>query len=138
MADDLLKAKEMLLSNGYTCVLVKDDEIYHSFDRGVKPLLKLLDDKVKLDGFSAGDKVVGKATAFLYVIANVASVYAPVMSVGAIDVFKKYNVKYFCDKQVDFIVNRSGDGKCPMETAVLNVDNPQDALTAIKEKLKTL
>ncbi len=138
MNNDLLKAKELLISQNYTCVLVKGDEVYHSFERGVKPLVEFIDKNISLCDFSAGDKVVGKATAFLYVLAEVKEVYAVVISKSAIDVFEKYGIKYQFDKKADYIINRNGDGYCPMETAVMNAENPQSALKAIKEKLKTL
>lgn len=138
MKTNLEKAKELLKSDGYTCVLCKDNSLYTSYERGVKPLLQFLENGIDLNGFSAADKVVGKATAMLYVLANVKEVYAPVMSRGAVQVFHENKIDCFCDETVDAIINRKGDGFCPMETAVKDISSLDLALLAIKEKLKTL
>ena len=57
--NDLEKAKSLLQSGGYTCVLCKDDTIHTSSHRGIRPLLELLETDVA--GFYAADKVVGRA-----------------------------------------------------------------------------
>ena len=119
-------------------MLCKDDIVYTAYDRGVKPLLKWLDDGVDLKDFSAADKVVGKAAALLYVLLGVSCVYAPVMSIGAQEVFDEHKTAFICDKTVDAIINRQGDGFCPMETAVKDISSPETAISVIKEKLKTL
>jgi hypothetical protein len=38
----------------------------------------------------------------------------------------------------DYIVNRSGDGICPMEEAVIDIDDPTEALAAVKRRLEEL
>lgn len=58
-----------------------------STERGVKPLLQWLDGENSVKGFSAVDKVVGRAAAFLYVLLEVKEVYAGVMSEGAAHYF---------------------------------------------------
>ena len=58
-----------------------------STERGVKPLLQWLDGENRVKGFSAVDKVVGRAAAFLYVLLEVKEVYAGVMSEGAAHYF---------------------------------------------------
>lgn len=138
MNSNLNKAKELLLGDGYTCVLCKDGIVYTSNERGVKPLLKWIESGTDLKDFSAADKVVGKATAMLYVLAEVKEVYAPVMSRGAVQVFEEYKITFFCDETAQAIINRKGDGFCPMETAVKDISSPEKAIVAIKEKLKTL
>ncbi|MBR0324215.1 MAG: DUF1893 domain-containing protein, partial [Bacteroidales bacterium] len=40
------------------------------------------------------------------------------------------------DKVVERIINRKGDGLCPMETLCLNVENPEEAFLKI-QKFKT-
>ena len=39
---------------------------------------------------------------------------------------------------VPAIRNRAGDGFCPMESAVLSIDDPAQALAAIKQTLQSL
>lgn len=136
--NNLERAKEILNSDDYTCVLCKNDIVYTSKSRGVKPLLDWLDNKTDLHGFSAADKVVGKATAFLYVLCGVAQIYAPVISEPARDILIENGIIPVCDKEVKAIRNRTDTGFCPMETAVYDIDNPHEALTVIKNTLTKL
>lgn len=122
----------------YTCVLGREGTLYTSKERGVKPLLEWIAQGVCLEGFSAADKVVGKATAFLYVLAGVRQVYAPVMSEAAMQVFVRYGIQTEADQIVPAIRNRSNTGLCPMETAVSECETPEDAYKIILEKLKEL
>ena len=78
--DNWEKAKTLLAEGGYTCVICGGDKVYTSHERGVKPLLELLEQGAELKGFSAADRVVGKAAAFLYVLLGVSAVYAGVIS----------------------------------------------------------
>ncbi len=133
MRQVLIKAKELLIKEGYTCVIIKSDRQYVSKDRGVKPLLDFYDSKIDLEGGAAADKVIGKAAAYLYVLLKVKEVYVGVISRPAYEVFLKYNIEVSYDLLVDAIFNRTKTGFCPMETAVKNIDNPMSALAAIKE-----
>lgn len=138
MKTNVKKAIEILNKGEYTCVLCGEDTVYTSMERGVKPLLDWLDDHKEFKGFCAADKVVGKAAAFLYVLLGVETVYAPVMSRGAIDILERYDIRFFYDCSADKIINRAGTGICPMEETVWDISNPEEALKAIKIKLTDL
>lgn len=138
MNNNILKASKALNEGLYTCVLCKNDVIYTSTKRGVKPLLDFLDSQVDLKGFSAADKVVGKAAAFLYVLLGVREVYAHVMSEPAICILESNKIQVQYDISVKNIINRSGTGNCPMEEAVADISVPSDALEAIRIRLKSL
>lgn len=133
---DLERAKSLLQNGGYTCVLCKGEAVHTSFHRGVRPLLELLETDVS--GFYAADKVVGKATALLYCLLNVKAVHAQVISSAALQVLQDSPIAVSWDTQVEYIKNRTGDGRCPMEQATEGIDDPQEALVAIQEKLKEL
>jgi hypothetical protein len=131
-------AKKLFLSDIYTCVLCKDDIIYTSTKSGILPMIEFITDSIDLNGFSAADKIVGKAAAMLFVLAEVREVYASVMSEQAIKVFLKHGVKYSCSTLVQDIINRAGTSICPMEQAVKGIENPSDAFKAIKRKLNAI
>lgn len=133
---DLERAKAILEQEGYTCVLCKDDCVHTSTHRGVRPLLDLLETNVS--GFCAADKVVGKATALLYCLLNVKAIHAQVISQAALQVLKGRGIAVTWDSQVEYIRNRAGDGRCPMEQATEHIDDPRQALIAIEKKLKEL
>lgn len=135
---DLVRAKEIFDSGDYTCVLCKGEATLTSTERGVKPILNWLDDENGAEGFSAVDKVVGRAAAFLYVLLKVKEVYADVMGKGAADVLAKYGIRFGYGVLAKEIINRKGDDICPMEQAVTGIDVPEQALVAVREKIKEL
>lgn len=131
---DLKRAKALLTGGGYTCVLCRGDIVHTATTRGVRPLIDWLDSGLDLQGFSAADKVVGRATAFLYVLLGVKEVHALVMSTPAREALVANGIAAFCDREVSGIINRRGDGQCPFEEAVLGITDPAEALTAIRKK----
>lgn len=133
MGEDLLKAITEL-NNGYTCALCRDGDIITTTQRGVKPLLDWIKLKTDLRGFAAADKVVGKAAAFLYVLLGISEIYALVISDAACAVFERFNIPARYEKRVEYIINRDGSGKCPMEQAVWDINSPEEALEVIKKK----
>ncbi len=125
------KAKELLHKGKYTCVLIKDNIEYTSTDRGVKPLLDLMKSGIDFKECSAADKVVGKAAAYLYVLLGVKEIYAAIISEPAYEVLKMYGIDIYYESVVPAIRNRDNTGYCPMETSVLDIDNPDDAYEMI-------
>ena len=121
MNTDLTRATALLNEGDYTCVACKGNTTYTATNRGVKPLVHWLDEKTDLAGFSAADKVVGKATAYLYCLLGVKAVYANVMSTAALQVLQSHGIDASCGKEVPGIINRKGDGPCPFEAAVWDI-----------------
>jgi len=138
MTDDMKKAAELLEKNSRTFAAVNGDDIITSSDRGVKPLLSLIDSGRTLSGYSAADRVVGNGAAYLYVLLGVSSVYTYVISRAALDTLAKYGIDVSYDTLTDAIKNRSGDGLCPMESAVAAAESPEAALALIRDKLKEM
>lgn len=135
---DIEKAKKLLLSGGFTCVLCKGEKFYTSGERGVSPMLTLLADGTELNGFSAADKIVGKAAAMLFVCAGITEIFARVMSTAAAEFLDKRGIKYSYEKMTEKIINRKGDGTCPMEQAVADIDDEQIGKIAIEKRYNEL
>ena len=135
---DLENAKRVLAEGGYTCVLCKDEDVCTFTLRGVKPLVQLLREGKPFCGYAAADKVVGKATAFLYVLLGVKSVYARVMSESAREVLLSAGIRVEIATLAAHIINRAGDGICPFEAAVLEISEAQTAYSAILAKMKAM
>lgn len=126
------------INEGNTCALVGEGKIFCSKQRGVAPLLAWLESGENCRNMFAADKVVGRAAAFLYVLLGVDEVCALVISESAEKVFQQFGIAYAYNEKVAAIRNRAGDGFCPMEQAVLNIDEPLQALEAIKRRLSEL
>lgn len=138
MTENMKKAVSMLNEQALTLAAVKENETITSRERGVKPLLRLIDEGKTLEGYSAADKVVGAAAAYLYVLLGAKELYANVISRRAVEVMEKYGITIEYDTLAEAIINRSGTGICPMETAVSQAVSPENALELIRSKLKEL
>ena len=106
--------------------------------RGVRPLLQWLADGVRLDGFAAADRVVGKGAALLYVRLGATAVHACTMSETGRDTLAAHGIAASCDVLVPTILNRSGDGMCPIERSVAGIDDPDEAEPAIRAAVAVL
>ncbi len=137
MTQDFITARDKLLSSSYTCVLCRNDSIRTASARGVTPLLDFLAEG-GFQGYTAADKVVGKATAFLYVLLGVHAVYARVASEEAVKILRRHGIELQADLIVPAIFNRSRTGFCPMETAVREIEEPDAALAAIRETYRSI
>lgn len=135
---DIEHAKQLLTDAGYTCVICRGDDIQTSEKRGVSPLIELLDNKADVRGYSAADKAVGKAAAMLFVLLGVGEIYAAIMSRSARKILDEYGIKYSCGEEVEYIINRKKDGMCPMEKAVMDIDDPAEAPKKIKETIEKM
>lgn len=138
MNTDLERARKLLKQDGHTCVICKDDALYISCEHGVKPLLDWLNEGIAMQGFSAADQVVGRGAAFLYSLLGVREVYAVVISEEARTVLERSGIAVSWGSCVPRILNRAGTGFCPIETAVLGIDDAKEALDAIRARLKAL
>ena len=133
--NDLARAKS-LLTGRVTCAIVRGEHAETSELRGVAPLLAWLGGDFA--GYSAADKVVGRAAAFLYVLLGVKALYAAVLSKPAAEVLSAHGITFCYGELTERIVNRTGDGLCPMESATLAETDPARALEKIKAKLQEL
>lgn len=136
--DHLQKARDLLDTGNYTCVVCRGDTVFTTTQRGVAPLLTWLDSKTDLTGFSAADRVVGRGAAFLYCLLGVKEVYAHVMSNPAAEVLQAHGIRVSANRFVEGIVNRQGTGPCPFEAAVMDIRDPEEALIAIRNKRKQM
>ncbi len=132
------KAKALLQGDNYTCVLCNGDIVHTSSKKGISPMLDILDKHIDVRGFSAADKIVGRAAAMLFALAGVKELYAEVLSRPAAELLRKYDVPFSYGALTEAIINRKGDGICPMEEAVSGIDDLDQAFHAIKNKRDAL
>lgn len=130
---DLERAKELLTGTA-TCVLVKGDTVYSSRKSGIAPMLDYLGAGVPLHGFSAADRIVGKAAAMLFVRAGISAVYGEVMSKAGAEFLKAHGVGCSYGTLTEIIINRIGTGMCPMEQTVREIDDYHRAFGALSAK----
>lgn len=133
---DLEIAKANL--SGHTICLCRDGKLIASDKKGIAPMMNYIADGVDLAGYSVADTVVGKAVAMLFVKCKVIAVYAKTMSKSGKAVLESNNIFYEYETLTDRIINRAGTDACPMEKAVLNTDDAEEAYVILQETLKRL
>ena len=120
---DLELAKRNLA--GHTICLCKDGKLLTSDKRGISPMMDFIEEGRDVAGYSVADKIVGKAAAFLFVLARVREVYAEVLSAEGKRVLDENGIPCSFSALTDKIINRKGDGMCPMETLVQEENEPK-------------
>ncbi len=134
MTGNLRNALTILKENSSKLVLTDGNTVYSSDVRGVYSLLNLIEDgEHNLPDFSAADKVVGRGAALLYAKMNIKEVYALVLSEKAKEIFDLYGIPFYYDTLAPYIINRNGDGMCPVEKATENISDKEEAYSVIKE-----
>ena len=134
----LKKTKEILIANKYTCVLFDGDNICYSQKRGVKPLIEFLESTVNFSNYCAADKVIGAGAAHLYVLLGIKHIWAGVVSSAAKSILEANDISVTFVNTVPHIINRTGDGICPIEQCVNGISDSNLALEKIKNKLKEI
>ncbi|MBQ6223290.1 MAG: DUF1893 domain-containing protein [Solobacterium sp.] len=134
---DIIHARE-LLTEDITCVVCKGEDVLTSKDHGVKPLMTWIREGKDFHGYSAADRVIGRAAAFLYTILGVTEVHAELMSRNGLAVLEKNGINYTYDSLIDNILNQTKTDLCPMEKLTLQYEEPQEAYEALKIKIAEL
>ena len=120
----------------------KDGDILTFDGRGISDLLHILQGKSPdiLNSAELADKVVGKAAAALMILGDIKAIYADTISKPALQLFSsaapRIKVTYY--NKVEYIVNRTQTGWCPMESACKDATTPTECLERIKAKLAEL
>lgn len=130
--------QEQLENRNLTLAISNGQKEFTSQKRGIAPLLDLVEEQGNLTNYIAYDKVVGKGAALLYVMLGIKEVYTKTISSLAYDILRAnaINVNYLC--KVPNIINRQGTDLCPMEKAVLNIDDPKLGYLILKTTLAQL
>lgn len=108
---------------------------------GVKPLFDFVEkNKMNLERFHGlfwGDRVIGRASAMLFLFLKPSFVYGQIISEGAIKIFEQNNIKFSFGGKVPFIENKDKTDICPFEKAVSNANSKEEAFEIIKNTLES-
>ena len=134
--NDLTHAIENL--SGHSICLCRDGEILTDDGRGISPMMRFLAEGRDLNGYSAADVIVGKAAAMLFIKAGIRAVYGEVTSQAGYELLQGYGIPCTYGTLTDRIINRRGDGVCPMEEAVASTDSPEEGYIILRARLDAL
>lgn len=132
---DLDAARRMLDAEKLAFVIFKGgQEIARGAHDGVGELLAAVD-RLGADvrGASLADKVVGKAVALVAAHAGIRAVDTPLASQAAVLVLQAHQIALRAETIVAHILNRRGDGVCPLEKLTQPLDEPAAAVAKLRE-----
>lgn len=133
------QAVERLRAEQCSCV-IRNGETMRSFhQRGVSDLWRLLHEEPALlrGGFIA-DKVVGKGAAALMATGGIRGVYALTLSRPALELLEGARIPVEYERLVPNIINRAGDGICPVESLCADAQTPEECLPRIGEFVRRM
>ena len=85
-----------------------------------------------LRGASVADKVVGKGAAALLILGGVRELFAGVISTPALGLLEDSGISFRFAEKVPYIINRKGDGLCPVETLCKDCKTAAECLPFIQ------
>ncbi len=131
-------AINMIKSGNATCVTLRKGKIEtEGSPRGIAYIIDLYE-KDMLKGAFVADKIVGKAAAMIFTLGGVAACYTENISDSAVKWLENHSVPIEYANRSEYIVNRNGDGMCPMELTVADLDDEKEAIEALKQKIEEL
>ena len=134
--NDLQIAKNNL--SGHTICLCKNGECLYSEKKGIAPMMDFIASGANLEDYSVADLVVGKAAALLFVKCGIKNVFAKTLSENGKKILERFGIDYEYETLAEKIINRAGTDICPMEKAVANTDDPEEAFKILKNRLSEL
>lgn len=124
--------------DGHSICLCRDGEYFTDDGRGISPMIRLIEEGRDLHGYAAADIIVGKAAAMLFIKAGIREVYGEVMSRAGYDCLQQHDIPCAYGKLTEKIINRKGDGICPMEQTVALIDDPEEGTIALQQRMMEL
>lgn len=125
---------EVLRHGSHTLAVASGGTVRTFGRRGVADLHTLLTEEPGLlRGASVADKVTGKGAAALMMLGGVAEMHTDVISESALGLLAQSGMTVHYDRAVPHIVNRRGDGMCPVETLCLGCRTAAECLPLITE-----
>ncbi len=110
-----------------SCVIESGGVVRRFTQRGVADLYQLsVEEPEFLRGAMVADKVVGKGAAAFMVLYGVRELFTHTVSEGAYSLLFDGGVELRCERIVPHIINRAGDGWCPVEMLCRECNDPKE------------
>lgn len=130
---DLVAEMVSLVSSGEAAIVVARNGVIVERVKGsgVKPVLEL-EAKGGLKDALVVDKIVGRAAASAMIVGGAKKVVGLVMSEGAKKLLETYGIAAEAKELVPQIINRAGNGQCPMEEKVKDESDPKKMIELLR------
>ena len=134
--------KELEKSDTTLVAFDGNTKIFEASGNGIKPILTFLrsneSNLEKFYGLSWGDKVVGEAAAFLFILLKPREVFGKLLSEAAVSIFTTFGVNFEYENKVSYILNIKKDDICPFEKKVKDINDPVEAYQIVLNFLSEL
>ncbi|MDR2654796.1 MAG: DUF1893 domain-containing protein [Oscillospiraceae bacterium] len=140
MTVEELRAVGLLESGKASCAVITAGGFLESAGgKGVAPLLGFYENNPQsLKGAFVADKIIGRAASVILVLGGVKKAYGEIMSEAAFCYLKQNGVCAEYKTKISRILNRSGNGICPLEESVLDEPDADKALKKLKDRIQSL
>lgn len=136
---EMFSLKDELQKGGWSCVIGNGAEMRTFSHRGVVDLYNvLMAEPELLKGAFIADKVVGKGAAALMILGKVSRLHTHIISTPALVLLRSAGVITDFDIETDYIINRDGTGRCPVETLCEGLSEPDKMLPLISDFLSKI
>ena len=138
--DPVEKGRRMIAEGKAECVVIRGGRMFSERGRGVSPLLELHDHREAgfLRGATVVDKVIGRAAAMIAVAGGATRVHGEVMSEDGKALLESRGIAVTYGTLVPRILNADKSDLCPLEKSVEGIDDPEQALTALRKRIEEL
>lgn len=132
------EAIERIAQGDASCILVREGEgMREMHGSGIRPLMACYMEGA-LEGAAVADKIIGKAAAMILFQGGAKEVYGHVMSTQGKAYLEERGIALSYGTCVTSIINRRGDGICPMEETVAEIDDAREGIAALQETMRRL
>lgn len=134
------QAVEKIKKEECSCVVIQKGKVVaERMGMGIAPVMDLLENEPELlEGSIVVDKIIGKAASMLFVLGKVSAVHGLLLSKSAEKYLKVKKINVSCERCIDVISNRTGDGICPLEKSVSGINDEQKAYEVLKQTIARL
>ena len=138
--DPVETGRRMIAEGKAECVVIRGGRMFSERGRGVSPLLEFHDHREAgfLRGATVVDKVIGRAAAMIAIAGGATRVHGELMSEDAKALLESRGVTVSYGTLVPRILNADRSDLCPLEKSVEGIDDPEQALTALRKRIEEL
>ena len=120
-------------------VLQGEKLVFSAATPGIRAALSLHDEQPQLlRGALIADRIIGTAAAMIFSHGGAAAIYGSVMSREAKARLDALGIPNRAGQLAEQIINRTGDGICPMEQAIAGCNDPDMGLPILRATVEKL
>lgn len=128
-------AKEEFSKDNYSFVIAGEGKIITSKEKGLSPVIDLIESGDDFSEYAVCDKITGRAAAFLYVLLGIEAVHAKKMAKLAVQILDRAEIEYSYDEMIETVLDEDMKEIDPVELSVLRSGSAVQAINDIKAVL---